>query len=261
MITVLIRNKNQAKALAFLLSNLGKRYVDDIKEIIVIDNCSTDTSHEIASKYDAKFVTLENFSYGGSANFAAQQASNDICVIFSAHSFPVSPNFFSQIRLQFENNANLAGVRCLHSYNDYTNYITGITANADPNKSGLIFSGSAFRKSVWQKIPFNENVPTFEDKDWTKRVLNAGYDIEFAPVVFCYNIRRNAQQGFNRFNNDLYGNYQIWHEEPSIASATKGLLFSNWNAFKHFWTNVYYSLLRYGSTLKFKFKKPSKFEY
>ncbi len=48
MISVVIRNKNQSKALAFLLKNLTERYIDDIDEIIVIDNLSTDNSKEIA---------------------------------------------------------------------------------------------------------------------------------------------------------------------------------------------------------------------
>ncbi|MFT4802958.1 MAG: glycosyltransferase involved in cell wall biosynthesis, partial [Psychroserpens sp.] len=44
MISVVIRNKNQDKALGFLLKNLRERYADDIAEIVVIDNLSTDKS-------------------------------------------------------------------------------------------------------------------------------------------------------------------------------------------------------------------------
>jgi glycosyltransferase involved in cell wall biosynthesis len=89
-LSVVIRNKNQDKALGFLLKNLRERYVDDVDEIIVIDNLSTDKSEEVTASFNAQFETIEKFSYGGSANFAAQKATRDIVVIFSAHSYPVT---------------------------------------------------------------------------------------------------------------------------------------------------------------------------
>ncbi len=261
MISVVIRNKNQSKALEFLLSNLTNRYGDELSEVIVVDNLSIDNSKAVSEKYNARFETISKFSYGGSANFCAEKANHDIVVLFSAHSYPVSPDFFLTIKSAFKNNKNLAGVRCLHSSNDYKNYIQNISAKEDPNKSGLIFSGSAFRKSIWENIKFNEDVPTFEDKDWTKRVLKAGYDIEFAPVIFSYSIYRNSKQMFFRFKNDLIGNYQIWHEEPKLTSIIKGTLFSIINAIKIMFIAIYYALRRLLFTLKFKFNKPKKFEY
>jgi hypothetical protein len=37
-------------------------------------NLSTDSSKEIAEQYGARFVTIENFSFGGSANVCAREA-------------------------------------------------------------------------------------------------------------------------------------------------------------------------------------------
>lgn len=261
MISVVIRNKNQAKALDFLLKNLTKRYYNDISEIIVIDNLSTDESEKIANYYEAKFIAIKEFSYGGSANLAASSTTNSIIVIFSAHSYPVSPDFFKVIRQKFEANKNLAGLRCLHSTNDFKNYIEGIDAKKDPNKSGLIFSGSAFNKKVWEVIPFNDDVPTFEDKDWTLRVLNAGYDIDFAPVVFNYEIKRSAAQEYFRFTRDILGNYQIWHHEDSLKSIITGMVFNISRAFKNLFITVFYIFKRALFVIKFKCTKPNKFKY
>jgi glycosyltransferase involved in cell wall biosynthesis len=261
MITVAIRNKNQAKALNFLLTNLNKRYSDDIDEIIVLDNKSTDGSLEIIKQHKAKLVSVLVFSYGGSANTAASSSKNDIVVLFSAHSYPVSPEFFKVIKSKFKDNRNLAGLRCLHSTNDFRNYINNVNAREDSNKSGLIFSGSAFNKSVWVKIKFNDNVPTFEDKDWTLRVLKAGYDIDFAPVVFNYEIKRNKVQEYFRFKNDVLGNYQIWHQEVSYNSIFKGLIGSNINNIKSYFVAVFYSFKRFFYLLYFKNNKPNKFDY
>lgn len=259
MISVVIRNKNQEKALSFLLHNLTSRYASDIAEIVVIDNLSTDKSEEVTASYKASFKSIEKFSYGGSANFAAQKANHDIVVIFSAHSYPVSHDFFKCIKQGFEANKNLAGLRCLHSTNDYRSYINGVQAIEDPNKAGLIFSGSAFRRSVWQQHPFREDVATFEDKEWSKRVLEAGYDIEFVPAIFHYEIKRTKKQEFFRFKNDIVGNYQLWHEEVSLDSASKGLLFSFFRLIKALIIDLWYAIKRYFFVLKFKINTPNKF--
>jgi len=260
-ISVVIRNKNEAEDLEFLLFNLTNRYIDSIDEIIVVDNESTDDSQKITEKYGARFETIKNFSYGGSANFAAEKAKGDIIVIFSAHSYPVSPEFFDVINEKFHFNERLAGVRCLHTPNDYRNYILNIDAEKDPNKSGLIFTGSAFRKKVWEKIPFNDKVPTFEDKDWTKRVLKNGYQIEFAPVVFAYKVSRTKAQAYFRRTNDLLGNYQIWHREIKVRQAFNNVVATFLNGFKNLFLDVYYAIKFFFFVLKFKKRKPEKFKY
>jgi len=258
-LSVVIRNKNQDKALGFLLKNLRERYVDDVDEIVVIDNLSTDKSEEVTASFNAQFETIEKFSYGGSANFAAQKATHDIVVIFSAHSYPVSHDFFKLIKIAFEKNKNLAGVRCLHNSNDYKNYINKVSPKTDPNKAGLIFSGSAFNRLVWKEHPFKEEVATFEDKEWSKRVLEAGYDMELVPSIFNYDIKRNKKQLFFRFKNDLIGNYQLWHEDISIRNVFNGLIGSLWRTGSSLIVDIYYIFKRFVVSLKFIINKPQKF--
>lgn len=259
MISVVIRNKNQEVALSFLLKNLTERYADDINEIIVIDNKSTDSSQAVAEKYGARFVTIAAFSYGGSANTAAQEATNPIVVIFSAHSYPISHDFFKLIAAKFKENPNLAGLRCLHSSNDYRNFINKIPAKNDPNKSGLIFSGSAFNRRVWELHPFRSDVSTFEDKEWSKRVLKEGYEIDFVASIFSYEIRRSNKQIFFRFKNDLVGNYQLWHQDVNLLKAGKGLIMSVFYLIKNFLIELWYIILRFIFTLRFIINKPEKF--
>lgn len=259
MISVVIRNKNEDEALTFLLKNLTERYQDDIDEIIVIDNLSTDTSEAVAKRFGAKFVTIKDFSFGGSANLCAKESKHPIIVIFSAHSYPVSHDFFKLIKEKFKANSKLAGLRCLHNTNDYKNFINNVPATKDPNKSGLIFAGSAFSRDVWEKIPFNENVATFEDKEWTTRVLKAGYHIDFVASIFNYDIKRSKKQLFFRFKNDVVGNYQLWHEDVTFLKASKSFIGSLLNIVKHFFIDLWYIVSRYVYLIKFIFNKPDKF--
>ncbi|CDF80031.1 glycosyltransferase (GT2) [Formosa agariphila KMM 3901] len=259
MISVVIRNKNQKRALTFLLKNLTERYAEDISEILVIDNESTDGSIEIAEEFGARVVTVKQFSYGGSANIAANAAKYPFVVIFSAHSYPVSHDFFKLIKEKFNRNQKLAGLRCLHSPNDYRNYINKVSAKDDANRSGLIFSGSAFSKDVWKKHPFREDVSTFEDKEWSKRVLESGYDIEFVNSIFSYEIKRTRKQVFFRFKNDVVGNYQLWHTDVYLLTVFKQLLADIYGTFKRFFVAIYYSFKRFVFRIKFILNKPSKF--
>lgn len=259
MISVVIRTKNQSSALNFALKNLTERYFQSISEIIVVDNESTDDSKEIAAYYGARFITITDFSYGGSANVCAMEAKYPIVVIFSAHSYPVSHDFFELIQQKFDNNTNLAGLRCLHTSSDYRNYINQVSVLTDPNKSGLIFSGAAFSKAVWEKHPFRADVATFEDKEWTLRVIKAGYDIDFVPSIFCYDIRRTKKQSFFRFKNDVVGNYQLWHQDVTVSNVINGLIGSIFNLVKGFFENFWYIILRFFYLLKFVFNKPKKF--
>lgn len=258
-ISVVIRNKNQAVALEFLLKNLEERYVDDIDEIIVIDNGSIDDSVKIIQKHGAKCVPIEKFSYGGSANLAAESASNSIVVIFSAHAYPVSHDFFSQIKFRFENNENLAGLRCLHNSGDYKNYINKVSSKKDSNVSGLIFCGSAFNKKVWEQHKFKADIQTMEDKEWSVRVIKSGFDIEFSPSIFCYDIKRNPEQNYFRFKNETIGSYQLWHKEYSLQFVFKALVGSIFNSFKNFGIEVVYAFKRFFFLLKFLSNKPEKF--
>lgn len=259
MISVVIRNKNQSDTLSFLLKNLTERYQNDISEIIVVDNLSTDDSKEVTENYGARFVTMQNFGFGSSANLCAKEAKFPIVVIFSAHSYPVSHDFFKLIQLKFDTNPKLAGLRCLHNSNDYENFINKITATIDPNKSGLIFSGSAFNRNVWKKHPFREDVATFEDKEWTKRVLANGYDIEFVESIFHYKIKRTRKQIFFRFKNDVIGNYQLWHQDISLLNVLKGTLISFLNIFKNALIDFWYIGLRFWYLIKFIRNRPDKF--
>lgn len=260
MISVVIRNKNQADALEFLLKNLIQRYSQDIDEIIVIDNLSIDGSSLVAEKYGAKLVQIQNFSYGGSANLAAKSCANDIIVIFSAHSFPVSHDFFKLIKEKFIDRENqLAGLRCIHNSNDYSSYINGITSIQDPNGSGLMFAGSVFNKKVWEKFPFKDDIRTLEDKEWTKRVLKEGYLVEFVPSIFSYKIKRTKAQNFFRFKNEVVGSYQLWHVDHTLSSATKSFFITILSLFKNGVIDLFYAFKTFFFMITFVLKKPEKF--
>ena len=260
MLTVVIRTKNQENALGFLLKILNERYSNDISEIIVLDNLSTDKSKEITILNKARFVTIDKFSYGESANIAANEAKNDIIVIFSAHSYPVSHDFFKLIIEKFKGRENeLAGLRCLHNKNDYFSYINNLSSKDDYNKAGLIFAGSAFNKKIWIKHNFKSDIHTFEDKEWSKRVIKNGFKIEFVPSIFCYDINRTKKQLFFRFKNEIIGSYQLHKTKYSVKQSFKMLLASIFTISKNYFIDLFYTMKKFLYVLNFLLNKPKQF--
>ncbi len=259
MLSVVIRTKNEEKDLEFLLKNLTSRYIEDIDDIIVIDNMSIDNSKNVCLKYNAKYVPIENFSYGGSANLAAASAKNDIVVIFSAHSYPVSHDFFKLIIQKFNTQSNLAGLRCIHYNRDYKLYIEGVDATTDYNGAGLMFACSAFSKKVWENIPFKHDITTYEDKEWTKRVLENGFKIEIVPSIFCYHIKRTRKQKYFRFKKDIVGGFQLFHNEYTFKTVFKNFFIEIVNFFSKTVLDFYYIIKRFFFMIRFLLNKPKQF--
>ncbi|TFV97228.1 glycosyltransferase [Algoriphagus kandeliae] len=239
-VSVVIRNKNQEKNLEFSLFNLSKRYSEDIDEIVVIDNDSTDNSRLIGEKYGVKWVNISDFGYGKSANLAAKSASHEIVVIFSAHAFPISHDFFKLIKNRFEENPKLAGVRCIHTERDYKMYINGVAPEDSPIDSALLFAGSAFSKKVWEKIPFKDSIVTFEDKEWSLRVLKEGYELDLVPAIFCYDLKRTPASYYFRFKTETQGNYDLWGTKIRFSEVAKKIVFGHLGLVKMFFVETYF---------------------
>jgi hypothetical protein len=122
----------------------------------------------------------------------------------------------------------------------------------------LIFSGSAFSKKVWEQHPFRADVATFEDKEWSKRVLKNGFDIEFVPAIFHYEIGRTPRQQFFRFKNDVVGNYQLWHQDISFLQIFKGHA-ESFNSLVLFYRSIRF--FTFWLLIGFMFNKPKKFAF
>lgn len=254
-VSVVIRNKNQEKALSFLLNNLTNRFQKFIAEIIVLDNLSTDESKEVTLKFGAKFISIEQFGYGSSANIGMENCNSSVVVIFSAHAFPVSHDFFKLIIDRFNNNENLAGLRCIHNVNDFRHYILGNTAKINPRECGLIFCGSAVNRDIWEKNKFKDDIITMEDKEWTIRVLKQEFDIEFIPSIFCYDINRNRSQEFFRFKNETYGSYYLWNYRFSFLKVVKGFIFGLTKKTKNYLFDIFYIFKKFIFQVNFFLRK------
>lgn len=198
--SVIIRTRNEAHSISRALSCVDQQ-THSPKEIIVVDSGSTDgTPDRIAgfagiSQCAVKIVRIhpEEFSFGFSANAGAAAASGDILVYVSAHAFPRNNHWLEELTVPFLKNPRLAGVSGAQNgkpvglVNDQCSSLIIDEEYFQNNWSsffqshyycpGLHLANSAIRRDVWLRSPFNSLLSGLEEKEWSKRVLAAGYQI------------------------------------------------------------------------------------
>lgn len=215
MISILIRNKNESKALNIALKSIDAQYFTVPFEIVVIDDHSSDDSIEVANRYDCKVVYLDKpFTYGYAINFGVKHCQYDIILLLSSHNILIS-NDFSKKLLEYFANPKVAAVRCTPMANgkQVERSLDGnITIDEDNYSHStdwqnlIIANCSAIRRNVAIEIPFNEEIRSNEEKLWCLDVMEKKYSIiSNVPCYFLYNKTNNSKAVIR----DLISKYQI----------------------------------------------------
>jgi rhamnosyltransferase len=215
MISILIRNKNEAKLLEKTLLGIKHQKTSLPFEIVIIDDNSTDNSVEVAEKFGCKIVNLDKkFTYGYAINFGVNHCKYQIIILLSSHNILLSNDFFEKLNLYFRDE-NIAGVRCTPVVNIRQieqSLINPILLNSNNYKHNenwsdlLIANCSAIRKSIAQKIIFNETIRSNEEKLWSLDVFKNGYSIlSNVPCYYIYNKKNNDKAVIR----DIISKYQI----------------------------------------------------
>lgn len=237
MISVVIRNKNESVLLNRTLSFLFKLFRDDIDEVIIVDNLSTDNSKEVASNYGCKVVDIVDFTYGRAINLGIQSARNNNILLLSSHAMPVSSGFFKNTLSFIKDHKDWAGIRYVNSVQNLERLVSNNYEVKEPYQYGLMAACCLVSKKVWETIPFNEELSFSEDKEWSERVIKNGYKIYDFNESFFYDIKRSDSSELNRIKNETLAQYQLNKQLvfPSkiklIASFVYGILVLNPIAF------------------------------
>jgi rhamnosyltransferase len=232
MISVVIRNKNEADYLERILAILTNRYTDDINEIIIVDNNSSDDSIVIAQKYQCKIVTIDKFTYGKAINLGIQATKNDYVLLLSSHAIPIGKRFFKNTIEFIQSKKDFAGLRYINSIENYERAISNDFKVKQPLQYGLMAACCIVSKVVWSQYLFNEELVFSEDKEWSERVSKAGYGIYEIDEAFFYFIKRREQSELNRFKNETIAKHQLHNikyisKTRIIGSLLKKIMITN----------------------------------
>jgi GT2 family glycosyltransferase len=208
-VSIIILTYNSSKYIRdCLLEILKQSYIN--KEIIVIDNCSTDgTIAYIKSKYN-EIITIglnSNLGYSAGNNYGVKHAKGDYIVIVNPDTIP-DVNWLKELVRPLEENPDIAITtskiliydqkELINTCANYTHF-TGLDFCRGLFKNKSFFSkqeevGSisgcsfAIRKDAFEKIGgFDSDFFLYlEDTDISWRARLAGYKIVFVPTSIIY---------------------------------------------------------------------------
>jgi rhamnosyltransferase len=196
--SVVIRAKNEARYIGEVLSALFEQVAANPFEVIVVDSGSTDATLGIIKRYPVKLIEMApgTFTYGRALNLGIQEASGDFVASLSAHSTPTSERWLANLIEPFKN-PRVAGVigRQMPRPNATSlellnmRYISGLMSERPQLRDrNPMFSNAngALRRSLWQRLPFDEGVKGAEDIAWARSMQGLGYLIAYEPSAAVY---------------------------------------------------------------------------
>lgn len=239
-ISVLIRTKNEEKYLRQTLSVIFSQTRKDI-EVLIVDSGSSDKTLEVAREFPVTIFEIkpEEFTWGYALNYGFRRAAGKYIVCLSAHALPLSKNWLEVLIANFKDE-NVAAVMSNNLPNPDCNPFDrrGLLKKFNIPKQEItggppyIFGnyGSVIRKSVWEKIPFDETLSYAEDHDWALKVTKAGYKIIYEPEAKTYHSHNETlKQIYRRSYNEAQArktlNLQIYSLSSVLFDMSAGSIY------------------------------------
>ncbi|MBM4135159.1 MAG: glycosyltransferase [Nitrospira sp.] len=193
-VSIIVRTKNEERWIGHCLSMVFKQDIEDI-EVIVVDNASTDHTVEIAKRYPIKtLISIERFRPGHVINEGIRASSGEYIVCLSAHCVPKATDWLRCLLANFRNDPMLAGVYGRQLPVSFTDpldkrdllIVFGLDRRIQVKDYFFHNANSMIRRSVWDEIPFDEEVTNIEDRVWGKAVVSLGYHLVYDPDAAVY---------------------------------------------------------------------------
>jgi rhamnosyltransferase len=199
-VSVVLRTRNEALALPATLTAIRTQVwaAEAAPELIVVDSGSTDGTLEVARRLGVDQVidlSGEPFSFGRALNSGAAQARGELLVALSAHARPAHDRWLDCL-LRPLANSGVAGVYGAQWPRSDAWLPVAVDYRRCYGNAALVLRGlheaffsnanAVLRRSLWQEIPFDEDLPACEDQDWARRAIARGWAIAYAPEAAVY---------------------------------------------------------------------------
>lgn len=175
-------------------------------EVVVVDDGSTDNSHEIAERYDVKLIRTENRGLSAARNTGREQSRGEIVVYLDDDAYP-DEDWLNYYARAFQNSSHaLIGGPNLVPLDDPA--VAQCVARAPGGPTHVLLTDTlaehvpgcnmAFRKSALEQIGGFD--PVFrtagDDVDVCWRIQEQGWTIGFAPSAVVWHHRRPSIRRF-----------------------------------------------------------------
>ena len=200
-LTAIVPAYNEAASIADTVRSL-QRQTQPVTEIIVVDDCSTDDTGEIARSLGAKVLRppQNTGSKAGAQTYALRFVSTEYCMAIDADT-ELDPSAVEEA-MGAMGDATVAAacgfvlprsVRTIWERGRYIEYLFAFTFYKpiqDFFEKPLISSGcfSAYRTEILRQVGGWSNRTMAEDMDLTWTLYRQGHGVRFVPDALCYPI-------------------------------------------------------------------------
>ncbi len=244
-ISILLLTKDGCGDLERLLPALFDQDFDRSFEVIAVDSGSTDGTLDLLRSFPVRVeqIPAEDFHHARTRNLAASLSLGQIIVFLSQDAVPASRTWLKTLIASFDDERVGAayGRQFPHSDSsserqDALDTIYGETRLVkDPtHRNGLGYRfyhfsdvNAAIRRSVWEALPFPEDLKVFEDLGIAKLILDSGWKIVYEPEAPVYHSHVHTTVGlFKRYFDIGYTlkRLEIW----DAPGAKKSLVRDGW---------------------------------
>ncbi len=202
-VSIVIRTKNEERWIGHCLQRIHNQKYKNY-EIVLVDSQSEDRTVSKAKRHKIdKSVILSDYRPGYAINEGIKVSSGELIVILSAHCLPVDDNWLSELINEINSDNNLAGVYGKQLPMDFSSdedkrdllIVFGDDPRIQEKDSFFHNANSVIRKSIWNQIPFDNEVNNIEDRLWAQDILKRGFKIKYTPKAPVYHYHGIHQSG------------------------------------------------------------------
>jgi rhamnosyltransferase len=222
-VSVVIRCRNEEAHIGRLLSGIVRQR-SAADEIILVDSGSTDATLSIASAFPVHVVHIrpEEFSFGAACNAGCRAATGDTVVFVSAHCYPVYDTWLEHLVAPLQDDEEVA---CAYGrqygpenakFSEQQLFAAWFPAQSTTGQTHPFCNNAnaAIRRSLWEDLPYDEQLTGLEDLDWGKRAMDRGLKLAYvaeAPVVHVH--EESFAQVLNRYRREAIAHREIFDDQ------------------------------------------------
>jgi rhamnosyltransferase len=193
MIDIVVRAYNDQALIGDTLRGIRNQAAP--ARILVMDNESTDGTTAICKELADEVLNVPAGTYvpGKVLNRAMTATKSEFVVFLNSDCTPADDNWLNPLIAGF-NAEHVAAVfsrqrprpDCLPLFAKDTEDTFGDGGRQEKWKHCFSMASSAVRRSAWEILPFSENIQYSEDIDWTWRIRQRGFQINYCPDSCVY---------------------------------------------------------------------------
>jgi len=213
LISIIVPAYNRADEVEEFLSSFEKQSAKNF-EVIVVDDGSTDSIKDVVELHkaslDLHYIFQQNKGPGASRNLGMENAKGDIFVFIDSDC-TVPANYIENLTHHLENadfDAFGGPDTCHDSFSPFlkainysmTSFVgTGGTRGSKGKQLAKYYPRSfnmGIKRNVYEKIGGMNSLRHGQDMDFSNRIYNAGFKVEFLSDVKVYHKRRTNLKKF-----------------------------------------------------------------